>query len=230
MTAKDRAPSCRQKRTLRPSGRSMEFCLDPPPQAQLSAQPRGGGAAAGVRCARGCRSTRGNARRRDRSCRDDADLGKSGAASLPYRDLGFPAPDSVGCCGSGRQRDASIAIQAAAPITACPEDVRAIAPMRNATLRICASGHRRQILSRSTQAGKPDAFPEQTGKFWQSAMTRDHPIGGSMRARKQLHGRADQFREIADLELVLELRAEVDHSLIADIEFIGDVAVGLAFR
>lgn len=92
------------------------------------------------------------------------------------------------------------------------------------------SPHRRQILSQPTRLGKPDAFPEQTGKFWQSAMTLDHPIGGSMRPGKQMHGRADQFREIADLELVLELRAEVDHSLITDIEFIGDVAVGLAFR
>ena len=43
-----------------------------------------------------------------------------------------------------------------------------------------------------------------------------------------LHGHADQVGQVLDVELLLELRAGVDHGLVADVEFVGDPAVGLA--
>ena len=45
---------------------------------------------------------------------------------------------------------------------------------------------------------------------------------------KQLHGGADQLGEITHFELVLELGADIDDGLVADIEFVGDIAVRLA--
>src|SRR5580704_15213893 len=52
---------------------------------------------------------------------------------------------------------------------------------------------------------------------------------GNRRRLQQLHGRADQLRQVAGLEFLLELGADVDHGLVADVDLLGDAAIGLAF-
>src|SRR6516165_1685248 len=52
----------------------------------------------------------------------------------------------------------------------------------------------------------------------------------SLLGREQLHCHADQLGQILGVELLLELGAGVDHGLVADVELLGDAAIGLAFR
>src|SRR5215468_3046257 len=48
------------------------------------------------------------------------------------------------------------------------------------------------------------------------------------RRRQQLYRQPDQVRQVAGVELLLELRRHVDHRLVADAELVGDLPIGLA--
>src|SRR5580700_3253425 len=48
--------------------------------------------------------------------------------------------------------------------------------------------------------------------------------------RQKPDGGTDKLRETADIELLPQLRANVDDGLVADIKLLGDAAIGLAFR
>jgi hypothetical protein len=50
----------------------------------------------------------------------------------------------------------------------------------------------------------------------------------SRRWRQQLHRGADEFREIACAEFLLQLGADIDDGLVADVQFAGDALIGLA--
>src|ERR1700685_2274843 len=53
----------------------------------------------------------------------------------------------------------------------------------------------------------------------------------NLRGRRQKpNGGTDQFRQTVHIELLPQLRANVDDGLVADIELLGDAAVSLAFR
>src|SRR5262245_34895804 len=67
-------------------------------------------------------------------------------------------------------------------------------------------------------------FPKPTGKFWQ----RLPRSGSGRRCRQQLYRQPDQVRQVAGVELLLELRRHVDHRLVADAELVGDLPIGLA--
>jgi hypothetical protein len=55
------------------------------------------------------------------------------------------------------------------------------------------------------------------------------PTGSeSRRWRQQLHRGADEFREIACAEFLLQLGADIDDGLVAYVEFAGDALIGLA--
>src|ERR1700729_3687805 len=57
--------------------------------------------------------------------------------------------------------------------------------------------------------------------------TKSDILGGG---RQKPHRGTDQFRQTADIELLPQLRANVDDGFVTDVEFFGDTAIGLAFR
>jgi len=47
--------------------------------------------------------------------------------------------------------------------------------------------------------------------------------------REQLHGDADEIGQVSRAQFLLDLRAGIDHGLVADLELLGDLAIGFAF-
>src|SRR6266576_2993970 len=86
-------------------------------------------------------------------------------------------------------------------------------------------------------------LPNRPGNIWQGAALwpQSHSLFGLQMSgedgadsggdgRQKLHGDADQLGQITRAELLLELRAGVDHRLVADVELVGDPPIGFALR
>src|SRR5947199_1466903 len=83
-----------------------------------------------------------------------------------------------------------------------------------------AKSTRERLARRRTVAAKPQPF----GWRCRERIGADSGGGGG----QKLHGDADQFGQVARAKLLLELRAGVDHRLVADVELFGDPPIGLA--
>jgi hypothetical protein len=75
-----------------------------------------------------------------------------------------------------------------------------------------------------------DIGAKAAGWFWQPPLSVRFPTYavGFLPRFQQLYSGADQFRQIVHVQCVLELGADIDHGLVADIQLAGDVALRLA--